>query len=82
MSRLIHWIKTLGVIPLALVVIFMIFLPSILVAAGVVAIIDLLFLDLTWMSWPTFWWIAGVWAGTIIMALAANATEIMFGTPR
>lgn len=82
MSSLLNWMKTLGTIPLALSVLFVVFLPSILFAAFIVWIFDLLFLDLTWMSWPTFWWILGTWAVTVIIALANNADKIMFGTPK
>ncbi|MGM0906249.1 MAG: hypothetical protein ACQEVQ_06955 [Pseudomonadota bacterium] len=82
MSSLLNWMKTLGTIPLVLCVLFVVFLPSILFAAFIVWVFDLLFLDLTWMSWPTFWWILGTWAVTMIIALANNADKIMFGTPK
>ncbi|MBL4856320.1 MAG: hypothetical protein JKX89_05365 [Idiomarina sp.] len=82
MSSLLNWMKTLGTIPLALCVLFVVFMPSILFAAFIVWIFDLLFLDLAWMSWPTFWWILGVWVVTMIIALAGQADKILFGTPK
>ncbi|MDV6316431.1 hypothetical protein [Idiomarina sp. HP20-50] len=82
MSSLLNWMKTLSAIPLALCILFVVFLPSILFAALIVGVFDLLFLDLIWMSWPTFWWILGTWVVTLFIALVSNADKIMFGTPR
>lgn len=79
MSRVSNWLKTLGTLPLILVAIFVIFLPSLLVAAGIVGVIDWLFLDLIWMSWPTVWWILGVWALSMLVTLAGSAENILFG---
>jgi len=82
MSTFLNWMKTLGFFPFVLCILFIVFLPSILMAAAIVGIFDLLFLELTWMSWPTFWWILGTWAVTMLIALANNADKIMFGTPK
>lgn len=79
MSHLINWLKTLSTLPLILVAIFVIFLPSLLVVAGIVGVIDWLFLDLVWMSWPTIGWILGVWALSMLVTLASSAENVLFG---
>lgn len=79
MQRFTNWLKTLSAIPLALGVIFLVLLPSVLLSMLVVGVFDLLFLELTWMSWKAFWWVLGTWFVLALIMLANSSDKILFG---
>lgn len=81
MSLFVNSVRIIGNIIIVPLVMAILFLPMLLMAAAIVGILDLLFLDLVWMSWPTFWWIFGTAVVLTLGVLANKSDKIMFGFP-
>jgi hypothetical protein len=78
---LVNCLRILSNIIIAPLVMAVLFSPMLLVAAPIVGIFDLLFLDLVWMSWPTFWWILGTAVVLTLVMIVGKSEKIMFGFP-
>ncbi|MGX5914797.1 hypothetical protein ACR0ST_08715 [Aliidiomarina sp. Khilg15.8] len=81
MPLLLNALRIVGNVIIAILVMSVLFSPMLLVAAPIVGIFDLLFLDLVWMSWPTFWWILGTAVVLTLIMIVGKSDKIMFGFP-
>lgn len=81
MPLLLNALRIVGNVIIAILVMSVLFSPMLLVAAPIVGLFDLLFLDLVWMSWPTFWWILGTAVVLTLVMIVGKSEKIMFGFP-
>jgi|GEM_PF-2512629 len=77
------WLKRLYQRNKVLIIIFLAFLPSILLALGIYWLISALFFDesTTW-GWSTIGWILLIFIGFWLLAAIANADKIFFAGKR